>query len=358
MLALVPIPILLLILLNPFDVRERVSSVFHPHGDTDSNEFRVICRRAGLRMIADHPWFGLGPEQVKAQLTNYIPADVPRPLPSGWYGHLHNIYLHYAAERGIPTMLALMWMLGKIIVRFSAGASALRTGGPGCAGDSAGRDRGDDRDAAGGLFRVESGGQRSVDSVSECSVVRLHRGGSNRRSRRWRVTEPLTGRQIVLAGGSGGLGSETARWLAAERVELIIGYQSNAGAAQAAAPSAKLVQGDLTIAADRARLLDAAPRMYGLVVLAGDPARVKDSSDLAAMMEHSNRVNYEGPVLLAREAAERMRASGTEGAIVLFATMQAVDVFPGIDGVCGCEGGADSGGEDSGEGVPRRRIFV
>ncbi len=117
-LALVPIPILLLLLLNPFDVRERVSSVFHPHGDTDSNEFRVICRRAGLRMIADHPWFGLGPEQVKAQLLNYIPADVPRPLPSGWYGHLHNIYLHYAAERGIPTMLALMWMLGKMLYDF------------------------------------------------------------------------------------------------------------------------------------------------------------------------------------------------------------------------------------------------
>ena len=41
-----------------------------------------------------------------------------RPLPEGWYGHLHNIYLHYAAERGIPTMLALMWMLGKILWDF------------------------------------------------------------------------------------------------------------------------------------------------------------------------------------------------------------------------------------------------
>ena len=40
-------------------------------------------------------------------------ADIPRPLPTGWYGHLHNIYLHFAAERGIPTMLALMWLLGK-----------------------------------------------------------------------------------------------------------------------------------------------------------------------------------------------------------------------------------------------------
>jgi putative inorganic carbon (HCO3(-)) transporter len=32
-------------------------------------------------------------------------------LPPGYYGHLHNMYIHYAAERGVPAMLALMWML-------------------------------------------------------------------------------------------------------------------------------------------------------------------------------------------------------------------------------------------------------
>jgi putative inorganic carbon (hco3(-)) transporter len=126
-LLLVPIPILLLLVANPFHVRERVVSVFRPHGDTDSNEFRVVCRRAGVEMIKAHPWFGLGPEQVKAQFVSYVPDDIPRPLPTGWYGHLHNIYLHYAAERGIPTMLALMWMLGTITWHF---LRALRRTGP------------------------------------------------------------------------------------------------------------------------------------------------------------------------------------------------------------------------------------
>jgi len=46
-------------------------------------------------------------------------------------------------------------------------------------------------------------------------------------------------------------------------------------------------------------------------------------------MRLSNEVNYEGPILLAREAAERMKARGTPGAIVLFSTMQAVGLFPG-----------------------------
>jgi putative inorganic carbon (hco3(-)) transporter len=117
----VPVLLALLITANPFALRERVQSAVQPHGDTDSNEFRYVCRRAGVEMIKAHPWFGLGPEQVKAQLKQWIPADVPRPLPTGWYGHLHNIYLQFAAERGIPTAIALFWMIGKILYDFVRG---------------------------------------------------------------------------------------------------------------------------------------------------------------------------------------------------------------------------------------------
>jgi NAD(P)-dependent dehydrogenase (short-subunit alcohol dehydrogenase family) len=46
-------------------------------------------------------------------------------------------------------------------------------------------------------------------------------------------------------------------------------------------------------------------------------------------------VNYEGPILLARETAERMKARGTPGAIVLFASMQAVALFPGSTAYAG-----------------------
>ena len=119
--GLIPVPVVLLLLLNPFAVRDRIESAFQPHGDTDSNAFRVAVRRAGIAMIKVHPWFGLGPEEVKAHLKEWIPADVPRPLPTGWYGHTHNLYVQYAAERGIPTLLALLWMLGKILYDFLRG---------------------------------------------------------------------------------------------------------------------------------------------------------------------------------------------------------------------------------------------
>jgi len=106
-------------------VRERMSSLFRPHGDTDSNQFRVVVWSTGLRMIRAHPWLGLGPEEPRIQFQKYLPADVPRPLPTGYYGHLHNVYLEYAAERGIPTMLAMMWLIAKVL--FDS-ARALRRG--------------------------------------------------------------------------------------------------------------------------------------------------------------------------------------------------------------------------------------
>jgi O-antigen ligase len=116
--AIVPVAIAAAMLIAP--LRERALSVFHPHGTNDSNEFRIVVWRTGLNMIRAHPLFGLGPEQVGPQLERYVPKDIPRPLPPGYYGHLHNIYIHYAAERGIPAMLAMMWFIGMALYDFAA----------------------------------------------------------------------------------------------------------------------------------------------------------------------------------------------------------------------------------------------
>jgi O-antigen ligase len=124
----VPLALAIGIWAAPVSLHERVVSVFHPHGDRDSNQFRVVTWETGWRMIKAHPWFGLGPEEVRLRFQEYVAPDVPRPLPTGWYGHLHNVYLHYAAERGIPTMLALLWLLGKILYDF--GRAVRRLGLP------------------------------------------------------------------------------------------------------------------------------------------------------------------------------------------------------------------------------------
>ncbi len=123
-----PLVVALGIWIGPRSLRQRFTSIVRPKIEVDSNEHRVVTWRTGWRMIQAHPWFGLGPEMVKRRFDEFVPPDVPRPLPSGWYGHLHNIYLHYAAERGLPTLAALLWMLGKMLADF---ARALRRAPPG-----------------------------------------------------------------------------------------------------------------------------------------------------------------------------------------------------------------------------------
>ncbi len=127
----------------------------------------------------------------------------------------------------------------------------------------------------------------------------------------------LAGLEILLAGGGGGLGSASAESLTAEGAQVVISSRSHG------------LRADITIPEDRQRLLDATPSLYGLVVFAGTPARGADA------MQASHLVNYEGPILLARDAADRMKARGMSGAIVLFASMQAVALFPGSTAYAG-----------------------
>lgn len=126
--AVLPIAAVLVFVLSPAPIRERFDSLIRPKSGVDSNQHRIVTWRTGLRMIERHPLLGLGPEGVKLHFQEYIPADIPRPLPDGWYGHLHNIYLQFAAERGIPTMLMLLWMLLKILWDFWRGLVQLPPG--------------------------------------------------------------------------------------------------------------------------------------------------------------------------------------------------------------------------------------
>jgi len=116
--AAVPAVVLIAFFLGPHALRERITSVVNPHGDVDSNQHRAILRETGLLIIRAHPWLGIGPEQVKYQSDQWIPASA-LPLPVGYYGHLHNVYLQYAAERGVPTLLIFLWMIAKILWDFT-----------------------------------------------------------------------------------------------------------------------------------------------------------------------------------------------------------------------------------------------
>jgi NAD(P)-dependent dehydrogenase (short-subunit alcohol dehydrogenase family) len=140
-------------------------------------------------------------------------------------------------------------------------------------------------------------------------------------------SKTLEGRQIIVAGGSGGLGAETSRLLAQEGAGLVIGYWRNAERARQLADVGAIVQADITTQEGRQALLDAAPQAYGLVVFSGQAARAQEESQVEPVLRRSWEHNFLGPILLARAAAAGMRAR-SDGAIVLISTMQAVAVFP------------------------------
>jgi putative inorganic carbon (HCO3(-)) transporter len=108
-LAALPVLLAAAYWLSPAPVQTRMISIVRPQGEVDSNSHRAITRETGLRMIAAHPWLGLGPEGPGKQFDQYlaVPRTV-RPLPDGYYGHLHNLYMQYAAERGLPALACFL----------------------------------------------------------------------------------------------------------------------------------------------------------------------------------------------------------------------------------------------------------
>src|SRR4051794_13140176 len=118
------------------------------------------------------------------------------------------------------------------------------------------------------------------------------------------LADSLRGKQIILVGGTGGIGSASTQLLAGEGASLTIAYRAREERARSFEKFGRIVQADITREADRARLLEAAAELYGLVVFAGDPARAKNSEELESALRQSIETNYLGPILLAREAAE------------------------------------------------------
>ena len=104
------IPVLLVVayLAAPSMIRRRVSLAFHPTDDP-ALAIRLEMWGAGLRMVREHPWVGVGPENIPQVYTQYLP---PGTTPIwGYHDHLHDNLLQLAAERGLPCLVAWLWFM-------------------------------------------------------------------------------------------------------------------------------------------------------------------------------------------------------------------------------------------------------
>jgi putative inorganic carbon (hco3(-)) transporter len=110
-----PVLMALLVFGTPKMVRERIDSVLHPSKDT-SIAMRFEMWNVGLKMIRKHPWVGVGPNNINQDYVEYLPPGVS-PDP-GFHAHLHNDYIQFAAERGLPCLAAYLWLIGALLWYF------------------------------------------------------------------------------------------------------------------------------------------------------------------------------------------------------------------------------------------------
>jgi O-antigen ligase len=106
LLWLVPPALLLIALAAPGPLRHRISSIVDP--SNTSNYDRICMAWAGLKMVAERPLFGIGPDMVRERYPIYRHPSAPRY----WVPHLHDSFLELAAERGLVGLAAFVALMG------------------------------------------------------------------------------------------------------------------------------------------------------------------------------------------------------------------------------------------------------
>ena len=115
LLAVGPIVLAIAYLVAPEALRRQVQSI-----RPGANQSRIVMWRTGVNMIGAHPITGVGPERVGPLFSEYKPEDIGE-LPTGYYGHLHNVFVHFAAERGIPAAIIVLWLFLQVLVDMRRG---------------------------------------------------------------------------------------------------------------------------------------------------------------------------------------------------------------------------------------------
>jgi O-antigen ligase len=104
------IPVLLVVayLAAPSLIRRRVLLAFHPREDP-ALAIRLEMWGAGLRMVREHPWAGVGAGNIPLVYPQYLPPGTTPMV--GYHDHLHDNFLQLAAERGLPCLIAWLWFM-------------------------------------------------------------------------------------------------------------------------------------------------------------------------------------------------------------------------------------------------------
>jgi O-antigen ligase len=118
--AVLPIVGAIFFALAPGMITKRFVSMFDNKDPTRID--RVAMVHEGERMIATHPFTGVGPNMVEKRYADYRGDDAVNKVNP----HLHNNPLQIAAERGLPALALWLWFVvalcRDLLRRFTAGS--------------------------------------------------------------------------------------------------------------------------------------------------------------------------------------------------------------------------------------------
>jgi O-antigen ligase len=107
--ALIPIVAVIALIAAPDALSDRMNSIGDMSDPTTRD--RVAMLEAGVAMVRDHPWTGVGPDMVGHVYPDYrTAAAVQANNP-----HLHNVPMQIAAERGVPALLLWLAFVASVI---------------------------------------------------------------------------------------------------------------------------------------------------------------------------------------------------------------------------------------------------
>ncbi len=107
------LPILLAVayLGSPPLIRERVHLALHPRQEP-ALSIRLEMWGVAIKMIQAHPWLGVGPNNIVEVYDLYLPpGKSPEP---GYHNHLHDDFLQFGAERGLPCLASWVWLMAAL----------------------------------------------------------------------------------------------------------------------------------------------------------------------------------------------------------------------------------------------------
>jgi O-antigen ligase len=105
----VAVPIVIVSVLASGLIYHRVSvSLGGSNFGPDSGRLQLFF--GGVRMIKDHPLFGVGPERIHTEFARYYRGGDLNKV-NFYYGHLENNVIQIAAERGLLCLAAFFWFI-------------------------------------------------------------------------------------------------------------------------------------------------------------------------------------------------------------------------------------------------------